>query len=75
MKRYTFSIEIHSQEHPVSDKKTRNKILASLQDIMDHIIDPSNCFIDEQGYILGEDDTNLPHVRIFDRENQNQIPF
>jgi len=75
MSRYVFEVAIPSQEHPVSNKRVRNKVLAVLQDVIDHIIDPSDCFIDEQGYILQEDDSRLPYIRIYDKENTNFIPF
>ena len=75
MNRYTFSIEIHSGTHPVQNDKLRNKVLCVLQDIIDQMSNPNSCSIDDQGYILGEDDRRLPYVRIFDKENKNQVPF
>ena len=76
MSRYTFSIEIHSKEHPVLDKKVRNKVLAVLQDVIDRIVDvDKNFIINEQGYLLDENEKPLPYVRVFDKEDKNQIPF
>jgi len=75
MARYAFEINVPSVEHPVRDKKTRNKVLAVLQDVIDHIIDPSNCFLDEQGYLLDECDSRLPYVRICDKHDKKFVPF
>ena len=74
--RYTFSIEIHSKEHPILNSKVRNKILAVLQDVVDSIVNSDKDFvINEQGYLLDENGEPLPSVRVFDKEDMNQIPF
>ena len=76
MSRYTFSIEVHSKEHPVLDKKVRNKVLTVLQDVIDRIVDvDKNFIINEQGYLLNENGEPSSYVRVLDKEDMNQIPF